>query len=94
MSEDFKQDGVDFLRGLLHPDPLERMTAEQALLHPFLKKGFLSAALDNTPPPVQKEVPVHSTLDRETWAATLKAIQDMPEPSDDEDDEYCTVPTN
>jgi hypothetical protein len=42
-AEEYHREGVAFLRGLLDPDPATRMTAHQALNHPFLTGSFLVA---------------------------------------------------
>jgi serine/threonine protein kinase len=40
------------LRGLLHPNPDARLTAAQALLHPFLSNEFVTVEPDAMPPDV------------------------------------------
>lgn len=87
VSEDFKGDGEDFLRGLLHPNPADRLTAEQALRHPFLTDHFLTAALDTMPPAVEKEFTMETTLDQRIADFCVKLCQKMDEDDDDDDDE-------
>lgn len=87
VSEDFKREGVSFVRGLLHPNPRERLTAEQALLHPFLTKDFVGAALDNKPPAIKIGEVLDDTEGRSIWVASLEAIQNMGDDDDDEDED-------
>ncbi len=56
-SEDFRHAATDFLRGLLHPHPWKRMTAQDAVRHPFLTDGFLEIGPDKMPAPVGEEKP-------------------------------------
>jgi serine/threonine protein kinase len=74
-SEKFQLDGVDFLRALLQVDPANRLTAQQALEHPFLTKAFLSVAIDSMPPAIKKPVIPETTLDRQLRDACRKLIQ-------------------
>jgi hypothetical protein len=39
-SEGYQQEGTAFLCGLLQPDPTKRMTAQEALHHPFFTRTF------------------------------------------------------
>ncbi len=64
-SEDFKEAGVDFLRGLLQPDPNKRMTAQEALAHRFLTDSFSNVAADALPAAVEEDkFVVKTTFDR------------------------------
>jgi hypothetical protein len=73
-SEGYQREGVAFLRGLLHPDPLKRMTAKEAICHPFLIGSFPEVAPDILPPELEEEeeVIVQSTLARALEAAFAK----------------------
>jgi hypothetical protein len=51
-SQDYKVEGVNFLRSLLHPNPAMRMTADGALRHPFLTKTFFDVDPDRMPPEI------------------------------------------
>jgi serine/threonine protein kinase len=72
-SEEYQREGIDFLRALLNPDPAKRLTAEQALDHPFLTHDFDSVAPDSMPPAIKKPILVDNTLTR----AVRKACQKM-----------------
>jgi hypothetical protein len=48
-SEDYQREAIAFLRGLLEPDPKKRMTAQDALGHPFLTGSFPELAPDLVP---------------------------------------------
>ncbi len=73
VSKAFHREGVDFLRGLLHPDPAHRLTAEQALQHPFLTSDSLGGTQHELPPKVERRRHVpQNTQDRELWAACVK----------------------
>jgi hypothetical protein len=54
-SESYQREGVAFLRALLQPDPVKRMTAKQALCHPFLTGSFREVAPDIFPPELEDE---------------------------------------
>lgn len=67
-SDDYKRAGSDFLRGLLQPAPSKRMTAQDALCHPFLSSGFPEVAPDLMPAKLEKEeeaLPLE--IERELW---------------------------
>jgi hypothetical protein len=70
-SEDYHREGVSFLKGLPDPDPSTRMTAEQALAHPFLTGTSVGPDLVPTkvegPPPILK-----TTVDRMMWEACIQ----------------------
>jgi hypothetical protein len=73
VSEAFYREGVDFLMGLLHPDPGQRLTTEQALRHPFLVSDILGGSQDDLPPKVEKRVLVpENTFERKLFAACSK----------------------
>ncbi len=72
-SLDYRREGIAFLRGLLHPDPVKRMTAKQAIHHPFLIGSFPDVAPDLLPPELEEEeVFVQSTLGRMLEEAMAK----------------------
>ncbi|MBX9608564.1 MAG: hypothetical protein K2Y51_20260 [Gammaproteobacteria bacterium] len=57
---------VDFMNRLTHPDPAQRMTASEALRHPFLTQQLgdpdkLEAVLGLHPPPAPPAQPVQGT---------------------------------
>jgi hypothetical protein len=54
-SEDYQREGVAFLRGLLEPNPKKRMTAEEAIRHPFLTGSFLEVAPHLLPVVVEED---------------------------------------
>jgi hypothetical protein len=64
-SEEFKREGVSFLRALLQPDPAKRLTAQQALEHLFLASAFDSVDPAALPPQIEKPVIVDDTFRRE-----------------------------
>ncbi len=64
-SEEFKQEGVSFLRALLQPDPARRLTAQQALEHPFLTSAFVTVDPATMPPKYEKPIKVESAFCRE-----------------------------
>ncbi len=74
-SEEFQREGVNFLRALLQVDPAKRLTAQQAVEHPFLTKAFLRVAIDSMPPAIKKPVIPETTLDRQLREACRKLIQ-------------------
>ncbi len=65
VSGEFQRDAVDFLRALLRLDPANRLTAEEALQHPFLSSRYDSDALDSLPPNMQEELTLDTTLEPE-----------------------------
>jgi hypothetical protein len=72
-SQEYQRQGVAFLRGLLHPDPGKRMTAKEAIHHPFLIGSFSDVAPDLFPPELEKEeVVLQSTLGRMLEEALAK----------------------
>jgi serine/threonine protein kinase len=71
-SEEFQQDAVNFVRALLQTDPRKRLTAEAALLHPFLTKAFLSVPPDSLPPITpRKEFALETSFERDLWVACM-----------------------
>ncbi len=73
MGEDFHRQGVEFLRGLLDPDPAQRMSVAGALQHPFLTGDFPGAAQDALPPAMERPpIILEDTADRELWEACGK----------------------
>jgi serine/threonine protein kinase len=71
-SEEFQQEAVDFVRALLQTDPGNRLTAEEALLHPFLTKEFLSVAPDSLPPiTLRKEFALDTSFESDLWVACM-----------------------
>jgi hypothetical protein len=69
-SEDYHREGVAFVRGLLDPDPDSRMTAKQALNHPFLVGSFPDVAPALIPTRVARpRREPRSTLERQLLAA-------------------------
>jgi hypothetical protein len=55
VSEDYQRQAVAFLRGLLQPDPAKRLTAKDAVHHPFLAGTFPEVAPDLSPPEPEEE---------------------------------------
>jgi serine/threonine protein kinase len=75
-SEDFKREGVSFLRALLQPDPAKRLTARQALEHPFITNAFNSVDPAAMPPKIEKPVMVDTTFRRE-WREVFNQRRKM-----------------
>jgi hypothetical protein len=72
-SEEYHREGVAFLRGLLDSNPDTRMTAEQALEHPFLAGHFPDVPPDLIPTLVKEPPPVlKNTMDRMLWEACVR----------------------
>jgi hypothetical protein len=73
VTDEFCQAGTDFLLGLLQPDPSKRMTAKDAVHHPFLTSPFLGAALDVMPVELDEDrcVP-QNTFERELYQAIVE----------------------
>jgi hypothetical protein len=86
-SEEYQRDGIHFLRALLNPDPAKRLTAEQALDHPFLINDFDSVAPDSMPPAIEKPILVDNTLTRAVDKACDKLLGNKYEESEEETDE-------
>jgi hypothetical protein len=64
-SQGYQREGIAFLRALLQPDPTKRMTAKEALCHPFLTGSFPEVAPDIFPPELEEEeLVVETSLDR------------------------------
>jgi serine/threonine protein kinase len=72
VTDEFCKAGTDFLLGLLEPDPSERMTAEDAVHHPFLTSPFLGADLERLPVTLKENrcVP-ENTFDRQLYQAIV-----------------------
>lgn len=67
-SDEYKRAATDFVFGLLEPDPGKRMTAQDALAHPFLTESFPEVAPDLMPGEVKEDTPVLETsMDRMLW---------------------------
>jgi hypothetical protein len=78
-SEDFKEAAVDFLRGLLQPDPRKRMTAQEALTHRFLTDSFSDVAPDALPAAVEEDqIVLKTTFDRMLWDMVIN-VSNEPE---------------
>ncbi len=76
-SEDYHREGVSFLKALLDPDPSTRMTAEQALAHPFLTGTFLEIRPDLVPTKVERPPPIlKTTRDRLMWEACIQLCKE------------------
>ncbi len=90
-SEEYQREGIHFLRALLNPDPAKRLTAQQALDHPFLTNAFDSVAPDNMPPKIEEPILVDNTLTRAVEKACRKLWKkkdnEESEGSEDETDE-------
>jgi hypothetical protein len=92
VSEEFKHKGVDFLRSLLEPDPVKRLTAKGALKHPFLTDNFHSTLLDDMPVLIDEDrnTPTmpETSLDRYIWETLMNEEDiDTDDEGDDDDDE-------
>jgi serine/threonine protein kinase len=72
-SENYHREGVSFVRGLLDPNPSTRMTAEEALAHPFLTGSFPEVPPCLVPTKVERPPPIlKTTMDRWLWEACGK----------------------
>jgi hypothetical protein len=73
VTKEFCKAGTDFLLGLLQPDPSKRMTAEDAVHHPFLTSPFPAADLDVMPVKLDEDrcVP-QNTFDRMLYQAIVE----------------------
>lgn len=60
-SEEYKRAGTDFLRGLLHPNPSNRLTAQAAVRHPFLTGAFPEVPEDSMPAEIEGDVDAPKT---------------------------------
>jgi hypothetical protein len=77
------------VRALLHPDPVKRMTAEEALRHPFLSMDFLGVCPTSMPPELEEpEIVLQTTFDHMLWdACVTMSQQPLVEEEEEEDDE-------
>ncbi len=75
--EDFCQAGTDFLLSLLQADPSKRMTAKDAVRHPFLTSPFPEAALQTLPFTLEEDRGVaQNTEDPELWDAIVELCEE------------------
>jgi serine/threonine protein kinase len=76
-SEEYHREGVSFVRGLLDPNPDTRLTAEEALKHPFLAGDFPDVPPDLIPTLVEEPPPkLKNTMDRMLWEACVRIAKE------------------
>jgi hypothetical protein len=86
-SEAFHREAVDFVMRLLQAEPARRMTAQQALRHPFLSGDCLGVAVGALPPKLKQPAFVPTTTGDRIMCFIVDKLCDEMEQEDHEDDE-------